>query len=111
MLFIFRKLRRSFFQPGKAKTYIAYAIGEIALIMVGILLALQVSDWSQEREDRAEEREILLRLKAEFEENQERLQVTKDGFLEVSESMDALLNILRPESTSIPDDLLHQYLS
>jgi hypothetical protein len=42
MLFIFRKIRRSFFLPGKVRTYLAYALGEIALIMVGILLALQI---------------------------------------------------------------------
>ena len=59
MLFIFRKLRRSFFLPGKVRTYCAYAFGEIALIMIGILLALQVSDWNQARKDRTVERDIL----------------------------------------------------
>ena len=75
MLFIFRKLRRSFFLPGKVRTYVAYAVGEVALIMIGILLALQVSDWNQGRKDRAEETSILIRLNAEFEENQERLSI------------------------------------
>ncbi|QXD25802.1 hypothetical protein F7C95_07935 [Opitutia bacterium ISCC 51] len=46
MLFIFRKLRRSFFQPGKFRTYIAYAIGEILLIVIGILIALQIQNWN-----------------------------------------------------------------
>jgi hypothetical protein len=51
MLLIFRKLRRSFFPlrdssaghvlPGKVRTYLAYALGEIVLIMAGILLALK----------------------------------------------------------------------
>ena len=49
MLFIFRKLRRSFFQPGKVRTYVAYAVGEIALIVVGILIALQIGEWNQAR--------------------------------------------------------------
>ena len=53
----------------------AYAVGEVALIMIGILLALQVSDWNQARKDRAEETSILIRLNAEFEENQERLSI------------------------------------
>jgi len=42
MLFILRKLRRSFFLPGKLRTYLAYAIGEILLIVIGILVALQI---------------------------------------------------------------------
>ena len=45
MLFILRKLRRSFFQPGKLRTYIAYAVGEI------ILIAVQIGDWNQARAD------------------------------------------------------------
>ncbi len=44
MLLILRKIRRSFFLPGKVKTYLAYAVGEIVLIVVGILLALQISE-------------------------------------------------------------------
>ncbi|MDA0350187.1 MAG: hypothetical protein O3C43_17780 [Verrucomicrobia bacterium] len=51
MLFIFRKLRRSFFLPGKVRTYVAYAIGEIALIVIGILIALQIGEWNQARAD------------------------------------------------------------
>jgi hypothetical protein len=33
----------------KVRTYILYALGEIALVMIGILLALQVNNWNQER--------------------------------------------------------------
>ena len=66
MLFIFRKLRRSFFQPGKARTYLAYAFGEIVLIMVGILLAVQVSEWNQARRDTTKEVEILKSIKTEL---------------------------------------------
>ncbi|MDA0350184.1 MAG: hypothetical protein O3C43_17800 [Verrucomicrobia bacterium] len=59
MLFIFRKLRRSFFQPGKVRTYVAYALGEIALIVIGILIAVEISDRNQVRKDRAEEQQLL----------------------------------------------------
>ena len=51
MLFIFRKLRRSFFLPGKVRTYVAYAFGEVVLIVVGILIAVQIGEWNQDRAD------------------------------------------------------------
>ena len=51
MLFIFRKLRRSFFLPGKVRTYLAYAVGEILLIVIGIMIALQISDWNEQRKE------------------------------------------------------------
>jgi len=69
MLFIFRKLRRSFFLPGKVRTYLAYAVGEIALIMIGILLALQLSEWNQERKDSGNAKQMLLNLQSEFNTN------------------------------------------
>lgn len=39
--------------------YFKYAIGEILLVMLGILLALQVNNWNEERKDRVEEIIIL----------------------------------------------------
>jgi hypothetical protein len=66
MLFILRQLRRSFFQPGKLKTYVAYAVGEILLIVVGILIAVQIGNWNERRIEIREEGEILLRIKGEL---------------------------------------------
>jgi hypothetical protein len=34
---------------GKFKKYLAYAIGEILLVMIGILLAFQVNSWNTQR--------------------------------------------------------------
>ena len=53
----------------KTGKYLKYAIGEIFLVMVGILLALQINSWNQKRLDRVEERAILQSLHREFQEN------------------------------------------
>ena len=42
----------------KTGKYIKYAIGEILLVMIGILLALQVNNWNEQR--KAEEKELKL---------------------------------------------------
>ena len=110
MLFIFRKLRRSFFLPGKVRTYCAYAVGEIALIMIGILLALQVSDWNQGRKDYAEETQILLRLKSEMEENQGLVEYHIESFLKDSENMLAFTEIIEPDPNDYPEDLIYEYV-
>lgn len=49
MLRYFRQLRRKLMEQNKIRTYILYAVGEIALVMIGILLALQVNNWNQQR--------------------------------------------------------------
>lgn len=49
-------------EKNKIRTYFLYAIGEIALVMIGILLALQVNNWNQERQKRTEETYYLEKL-------------------------------------------------
>lgn len=49
MLKIFRKARQKLLQENKISSYLIYAIGEIALVMIGILLALQVNNWNEVR--------------------------------------------------------------
>ncbi len=46
--------------------YFKYAIGEILLVVIGILIALQINSWNQQRLDRLEEKAILTNLKGDF---------------------------------------------
>ncbi len=48
MIRVFRKIRKKFFS-NKVSSYLVYAIGEIALVMIGILLALYVNNWNENR--------------------------------------------------------------
>jgi len=49
MIKFFRKIRYNLMEQNKTGKYLKYAIGEIILVMIGILLALQVNNWNQER--------------------------------------------------------------
>ena len=49
MLTFLRKIRRSLVGSGSAGRYLLYAIGEIALVVIGILIALQINNWNEER--------------------------------------------------------------
>ena len=46
---LFRNIRQSLITEGNAKKYMAYAIGEILLVMIGISLAFQVDNWNDNR--------------------------------------------------------------
>ena len=63
MIKFFRKIRYELMSSGKASKYLKYAIGEILLVMIGILLALQVNNWNESRLERKEEIEILKEVK------------------------------------------------
>ena len=55
----FRKIRQKLIKEGNLKRYLIYAIGEILLVMIGILLALQVNDWNQDHSRRKLEKSTL----------------------------------------------------
>lgn len=51
MISFFRKIRKKMSDDNKPIKYMRYAVGEIFLVMIGILLALQVNNWNQERKN------------------------------------------------------------
>jgi len=53
--------------------YIRYAIGEILLVVIGILIALQINNWNEERKLNVEEQYLLKELLAEFNTNLEKI--------------------------------------
>ena len=52
---LFGKIRQSLINSGNLKRYLIYAIGEILLIMIGVLLAFQVSNWNEKRNNKKAE--------------------------------------------------------
>jgi len=59
MINFFRKIRKQLADQNKPLKYLRYAFGEIVLVMIGILLALQVNNWNEVRKDQQELRNIL----------------------------------------------------
>lgn len=94
MLSFFRKIRRSLIESGSARRYILYAIGEIVLVMVGILLALQVNNWNEWKKDRIREGEILQSLEDNFELNIHALETDIKNLTELNQSAKIAISVL-----------------
>ena len=56
-------------ETGKTTKYFKYAIGEIILVVIGILIALQINNWNESRKEKKQELKQLKALKLEFEKN------------------------------------------
>jgi len=59
MLTFFRRIRKGLFEGGSTSKYLLYSIGEIALVVIGILIALQINNWNELRKERSFERNLL----------------------------------------------------
>ena len=49
MIKFFRRIRQNLLSEGKTSKYFKYAIGEIILVVIGILIALQINNWNEQR--------------------------------------------------------------
>tara|TARA_R110001583_G_scaffold10179_12_gene47384 strand:+ start:1974 stop:2687 length:714 start_codon:yes stop_codon:yes gene_type:complete len=49
MIKFLRKIRRNLLLEGKTGKYLKYAFGEIILVVIGILIALQINNWNEKR--------------------------------------------------------------
>ena len=84
MVKFFRKIRQQLLTENKFSQYFLYAGGEIVLVVIGILIALQVNNCNEDRKDRKTERQIVKTIYEELSENLEyndsTLQVVKGRF-------------------------------
>lgn len=87
MLNFLRKLRRN---DMKGK-YLKYALGEIILVVIGILIAFQVNEWNGERKNRKELEVIMANMHDEFLENQKQLKEYQE-FQESAQSAAILIS-------------------
>ena len=71
--------------------YFKYAIGEIILVMIGILLALQVNNWNNNRIAQNEEKEVIAKLHTDFKENKKLL---KEFLIDINSQMNAHVTLM-----------------
>jgi len=66
MIKFFRHIRKSLLMENKTSKYFKYALGEILLVVIGILIALQINNWNENRKDTHKETKILRSLQSEL---------------------------------------------
>jgi len=90
MISILRKIRKRLLTNGNFSSYLPYAIGEIALVVIGILIALQINNWNQERLNRIEEKEWLEALHKDFSQSKKGIPI----IYTILNHQDSVMNVL-----------------
>lgn len=82
---IFRKTRQKNLSENKFSKYFVYAIGEIVLVVIGILIALQINNWNQTKKDDHALKEHLVKIKSHTMEDLYKLDSLKSGRKQIAE--------------------------
>lgn len=111
MIHLFRKIRHKLLSESKFGRYLTYAIGEIILVVIGILIALSINNWNETRKIRSAEQEILQNLKVELLVNQDRLeQIYTNQFKDIHAG-DTLLKLFHTDITNVSISKLDSILA
>lgn len=70
MIKFFRHIRKQLLSEGKTEKYIKYAIGEIILVVIGILIALSINNWNENRKNKITEADYYCRILDDLELNE-----------------------------------------
>lgn len=91
-------------EKNKTGKYLKYAIGEIILVVIGILLALQISEWNTSFKRHQAESQLLHDIHQEFLENKAQLELVKTNHLIPYEATEQLLKLLPHDIVKIEID-------
>lgn len=110
MIKFFRNIRKKLIEQHKVRNYFFYAIGEILLVVIGILIALQINSWNEQRIENREELELLVGLKDEFQKNLDELNLSITINSEVTKACVHLTQIIRSNSIGNDPELIDDLL-
>lgn len=106
MIKLFRNIRKNLLNEGKTSKYFKYAIGEIVLVVIGILIALQINNWNENQKAKETELYVLTEVLNNLEEDK----ILIDGIIEQRQKAKAsiinMISYLNQDSVNV--DVLSQ---
>ena len=105
MIKFFRQIRRQLLSEGKTGKYLKYAIGEIVLVVIGILIALQINNWNEQRKESNLELEMLKGLSNDLANNKVKIsnKISRDSLIITGNQH--LLTLLKDTNSTFDDSL------
>ena len=110
MIKFFRKIRQNLLSEGKTGKYLKYAIGEIVLVVFGILIALQINNWNERRKIQSNQEKYLTLLKTEAENNLKEIRNTKNAVSEMNIKQIVLYNLMNIKQDTVTEKHLSESL-
>ena len=112
MIKVFTKIRENLFSDGKIGKYLKYAIGEIILIVIGILIALSIDNWNQSINREMAEKEFIEGVKKDLELDKEYIEIILKHLnpkIDAYSILDKELTMLKNKDKNSVDSLFRKY--
>jgi len=100
MIKFFRKIRFDLMEKNKTGKYFKYAIGEILLVVIGILIALAINDWKNEKRIESEEIATLYKLVQDLESDKTRFNDNIEFYTKFTKQLKGAKDIIYKQSLS-----------
>ena len=98
MLQFFRNIRQKLIREGQLSRYLLYAIGEIILVVIGILIALQINNWNEWRKEREREKIVLEDIRDNISRNDQLIELTLEKLRHIDRSTDTVKSLINTKS-------------
>jgi len=109
MLRFFRTIRKKLMEQNKVRTYLLYAVGEILLVVIGILIALQINNWNEFSKNRNYEIYLLSEVQNNLKEDEALIDEIIQKRKKAAYATDRMLSYV-PEGT-IHEDSISSHLA
>ena len=103
MIKFFRKIRQKLLEQNRVSKYLIYALGEIILVVIGILIALQINNWNENRQNKKRINSFIEKLKLQNRNNITKIDENIALFQNKYKTSIRLLSIIGSENTSSID--------
>ncbi|MFZ9004359.1 MAG: DUF6090 family protein [Robiginitalea sp.] len=111
MLRFFRQIRQKLLTDNKFSKYLLYAVGEILLVVIGILLAIQVNNWNEARKRDKDRLELINSLSQDFKNQIEILEARIKSDESTLKSLNNAIRMIETQNITIPIDSVKQHIS
>ncbi len=106
MIKFFRKIRQKLLSENRFSKYLIYAVGEILLVVIGILIALQVNNLNEQGKTRDREQKYLVAIKNELNNNLRVLEEEQDRLINSLDGQRKIIKLIDSESDTINEENL-----
>lgn len=103
MIKFFRRIRQKLLEENRFSKYLLYAIGEIILVVIGILIALQINNWNENQIQRKKERNILTEMQDDLNKNIQEFKVAITNEKMIIQNINDIIAEIKKDSTNFTE--------